>query len=409
MTRQIELITSIRYSNIMADKVIQQSFDVRFTYPVVFTRDMWSGENTSVRHVIGPACQGHPHPLMLIFIDSNVKSAIPDIEQRIAHYFSIRLPGLELSGKPVIVPGGEIIKSDRQWHDMLLDRMAESRIDRHSFVMIVGGGAVLDAVGYAASLVHRGVRTIRVPTTVLSQNDGGIGVKTAINDAFGKNFLGTFAPPFAVINDINYLTFLPDDEWRAGIAEAFKVAIIKDADFFRWLCSNSGDLATRNLEAMNDLVYRCASLHLKHIQSGGDPFEMGRARPLDFGHWSAHELEIMSDYSIGHGQAVAIGIMIDSLYAAHRQQLPTSAVDELYRALATCGFKLWHDLLGACDDAGRLKVFHGLDRFREHLGGQLSITLPDGIGNMNQASEISEALMSSVISELHDRQVVQTF
>ena len=111
----------------------------------------------------------------------------------------------------------------------------EYGIDRHAYVLAVGGGALLDMVGYAAATAHRGVRLVRVPTTVLSQNDSGIGVKNSVN-AFGKkNFLGTFAPPFAVFNDFTFLTTLSDRDWRAGISEAIKVALLKDATFFAFL------------------------------------------------------------------------------------------------------------------------------------------------------------------------------
>src|SRR5207247_5778183 len=117
---------------------------------------------------------------------------------------------------------------------VLKDRSGRA-IDRQSYALAIGGGAVLDAVGFAAAIFHRGVRHIRCPTTVLAQSDSGVGVKNAIN-AFGlKNLLGTFAPPFAVINDQTFLDVLPERDKRAGMAEAVKVALIRDGAFFDWI------------------------------------------------------------------------------------------------------------------------------------------------------------------------------
>jgi 3-dehydroquinate synthase len=256
------------------------------------------------------------------------------------------------------------------------------RLDRHAFVLIAGGGALLDAVGFAASLVHRGLRVVRIPTTALAQCDGGVGVKTGINFAGGKNALGTFAPPFAVINDFQFLPTLADREWRGGIAEAFKVAIIRDREFFDFLCENTAAFRERQHGPMRRLVQRCAELHLEHIRTGGDPFEMGRARPLDFGHWAAHKLELLSGFRIGHGDAVAAGVALDSAYAALGGWISGEDSLRIRRALAESGFPLWHPEM---EDPSLLD---GLREFREHLGGELCVTFPDGIGRRREESQM---------------------
>src|SRR4029079_4140447 len=123
-------------------------------------------------------------------------------------------------------------------------------LDRHAFVMAVGGGALLDLVGYAAATTHRGGRLLRVPTTVLAQNDSGVGVKNGVN-AFGvKNLVGTFAPPFAVINDLRFLQTLEPRERVAGMAEAVKVALVRDASFFEWMEAEAAGLAAFQAEAV---------------------------------------------------------------------------------------------------------------------------------------------------------------
>src|SRR5207249_4231810 len=130
-----------------------------------------------------------------------------------------------------------------------------------------------------------------------------------------KNFIGTFAPPWAVINDFQLLSSLSERDKRAGYVEAVKVALIRDKDFFEALEQDVDALRNFEPEAMQRLIYRCAELHLEHIATSGDPFEFGSARPLDFGHWAAHKLEQLSDYRIRHGEAVAIGIALDTIYS----------------------------------------------------------------------------------------------
>ncbi|HMO50220.1 MAG TPA: 3-dehydroquinate synthase [Kiritimatiellia bacterium] len=379
---------------------IVQDITIRYRYPVVFTRDVFAPENAALAEILAPEVARHPHPRMLVIVEDAVSEAHPALLYRLACYLRAVAPNIDLVGSPRGIRGGEALKSDRARIDELIRGMAEASLDRHSFVMAIGGGAVLDAVGFAASLLHRGVRMIRLPTTVLSQNDGGVGVKTAINDPCGKNLLGTFAPPFAVLNDLNFLASLPDAEWRAGIAEAFKVAMIKDTAFFDWLDREADTLAARDAAAMERLVVRCAELHLTHIREGGDPFEMGRARPLDFGHWSAHHVEAQTGYQVGHGAAVAIGVALDSLYAVRRGWLPEADAHRLILALRRTGFTLWHEALERRDPRGRLVLFNGLERFREHLGGILCITVPQGVGHCMEISEIDEALMEEALGAL---------
>jgi len=387
-------------------KIINQKFSVTYEYPVVFTRNVFSMENTTLRDLLKAHIECHPKPSLLIYIDEGVLVNHPELSEGIVRYLHHQLPRLHMVVSPVVIPGGEIIKSDRAQLKQMRQLMADVRLDRHSYVMAIGGGAMLDAVGFTASLIHRGVRMIRLPTTVLAQNDAGVGVKTAINDPSGKNFLGTFAPPFAVINDLDFLNSLPDEDWRGGIAEAFKVALIKDRDFFAWLCDSAGLLAERSESAMEHLVFRCAELHLEHIRSGGDPFEMGEARPLDFGHWSAHQLEASSNYQVKHGHAVAVGILLDAVYAELSGWLSRCESDALLHGLQRAGLPLWHDHLEAKDDSGKLVILGGLERFREHLGGRLCITMPVGVGTSREVSTMDESRIVRAISELKERSVV---
>lgn len=372
-----------------------QRLRVPFEYPVWFTRDIFSNANPLLARTMDRMKEGRRHRA-LVCVDSGLLRAIPELPARIAGYFRTHSARIELAGPVVRVRGGERAKHDLAYVKRILTAINEHHLCRHSYVILVGGGSVLDAAGFAASVAHRGLRVVRLPTTVVAQNDVGVGVKTGI-DLFGvKNFMGTFAPPFAVINDFDFLRNLPRREWISGAAEAFKVALIKDVTFFRYLCLNAAALRHRDEAVMETVVRRCAALHLRHIRAGGDPFETGSARPLDFGHWSAHHLEVLSGYRILHGEAVSIGIALDSYYAWRKGLISRSALDSLLDALATCRLPVYHPVLER-RKAGRLAVLDGLDRFREHLGGELTITLPHPPGRLVQTGKMEPHIIAEGI------------
>ncbi|HSA79279.1 MAG TPA: 3-dehydroquinate synthase, partial [Geminicoccaceae bacterium] len=275
--------------------------------------------------------------------------------------------------------------------------------DRHSYVIAIGGGALLDAVGLAAATIHRGVRLIRVPTTVLSQDDSGVGVKNGVNLFGVKNFCGTFAPPFAVLNDLDLLTPLAQRDKIAGMAEAVKVALIRDGAFFAWLERHADELITFQRRTLAQMIRRCAELHMRQIAQGGDPFETGSARPLDYGHWSAHKLESLTKHHVRHGEAVAIGIALDARYSVLAGLLAEGQDGRIFALLEHLGFRLWHPALEARRPDGTLALFKGLREFREHLGGELTVTLLEDIGRGIEVHEIDETRMLEAMNWLKER------
>src|SRR6266849_2117654 len=388
-------------SNTISD-VRVQTFNIAYEYPVVFTRDAFSSGNRSLIDVLARRESGKVHRCG-IFVDEGVLSAIPDLTDRIADYASFHAKHLKIIGEPVAVPGGERCKNDPNTVPRLLAKFSELAIDRHSFVIAIGGGAVLDAVGYAAAIFHRGVRHIRFPTTVLAQDDSGVGVKNAVN-LFGlKNLIGTFAPPWAIINDSAFVDVLPPREKRAGMAEAVKVALIRDGKFFEWLEAHSDALARFSRPHLDHLIKGSAELHMRQIRLGGDPFEMGSARPLDFGHWSAHKLEQLTKNQLNHGEAVAIGIALDTRYSVLSGHLAAGEDDRVVRLLQRLGFDLWHDKLRQCDSRGLPVVLKGLADFREHLGGELTITLLAEVGRGVEVHEMDERIVRNCIDWLEQR------
>jgi 3-dehydroquinate synthase len=340
---------------------------------------------------------------MHLVVERAVAAAWPDLAAAARAYADRHADRLELVAAPDVVEGGEAAKSDPSGLGRLQARLHALRLDRQAVVCLVGGGALLDVAGYAAATVHRGLRVVRLPTTVLAQADSGVGVKNGIN-AFGvKNFLGTFAPPFAVLNDARFLETLPRRDTIAGMAEAVKVGLIRDGEFFGWIEARAGDLAACRPGPLAELIRRSAQLHLDHIAGAGDPFELGSARPLDFGHWAAHKLESLSGNRLRHGEAVAVGIALDTTYSAHAGLLPPADVGRVLALLERLGFRLWDEALEAGGE--RPAVLDGLAEFREHLGGELTITLLAGIGRGVEVHDVREDLVLAALRALRRRRL----
>ena len=371
--------------------------DLSFLHRLRFTRDVFDPANPTLTEVFDAADRAPSR--CVAFVDRGVAEAWPDLPDRIAAYAHGHRERISLVGDVSIVTGGEAAKNDRDVFERTIEVIHGAGICRQSFVLVIGGGAVLDAVGFGAAVAHRGVRLIRVPTTTLSQGDGGLGVKNGIN-AFGKkNFLGSFAVPWAVLNDWHFLDTLGATDWRAGFSEAVKVGLIKDIDLFERVAELAPRIAVRDRAAAEPVIRRSAELHLEHIVSGGDPFEVTESRPLDFGHWSAHKLEQMSDFAVSHGDAVAIGVALDVVYSVRRGWLRPADADRILACLRDLGFALHHP---AMDDTETLLA--GLDEFREHLGGRLTIMLLHGIGHPVEVHEMDRAVVRDAVAELAERE-----
>lgn len=386
-----------------AGDLVWQRFSVPFEFPVAFTEGLFDPANPTLIDSLAYREPEKRHRC-LVFIDDGVLAVRPDLPQRIEAYVTAHAARIELVAPPEGVAGGERIKTELTHLEHLQDRIHETRIDRHSYVIVVGGGAVLDAVGLAAATAHRGVRLVRIPTTVLSQNDSGVGVKTAVNLKGVKNYVGAFAPPWAVLNDYDFIRALPPRERIAGVAEAVKVALIRDPVFFEWLEANAGALAAFDEAAERYMIRRCAALHMRQIGQGGDPFEMGSARPLDFGHWAAHKLEALTRHRLRHGEAVAIGVALDARYSVLTGLLEPGEDERVATLLEHLGFRIWHPALERTDAEGRNAVLAGLDEFREHLGGELTITLLSSLGVGIEVHEMDAALVAEASSWLRARE-----
>ncbi|MDF2866738.1 MAG: 3-dehydroquinate synthase [Gammaproteobacteria bacterium] len=376
-------------------EAIKSSFPVYFNYQVQFTHGLFDKKNPLFVEIVQQASK-QPSKLLWV-IEQEVANSQPELTAAMDAYCQHHQ--LQQCGKPLVIGGGEAIKNDSSLLKSIYQAINEHGICRHSYIVAVGGGALLDMVGFAAATAHRGIRLIRVPTTVLAQADSGVGVKNAINYFDKKNFLGCFAPPYAVLNDFNFLISLPQRDWRAGMAEAVKVALIKDAEFFYYIQQQAQALTQRSMPAMQHLVRRCAALHAAHISGSGDPFEFGSSRPLDFGHWAAHKLEHLTAHRLRHGEAVAIGLALDSTYSYLAGYLAQNDWQQILATLQDLGFTLYVPELSQQLDKLEhpLNIFRGLREFQEHLGGELTIMLLEKIGQGKEVHTVDIALFQQAI------------
>lgn len=377
------------------DRQIEKTFNVPFRHRLLFTRGVFNPENQLLADLLHAYRPGVSVKTLFV-LDSGVQKAHPGLENDIQTYCG-KYPEQMKCADVLVVPGGESAKNSEGPTNRVLKAIETHGICRHSVVVAIGGGAVIDMAGYAAAIAHRGVQLIRIPTTVLAQNDAAVGVKNGINFYGKKNFLGTFAVPQAIINDRDFLETLEDRDWIAGSAEAVKVALIKDAPFFEFLEREAQALRRRDPGPMQELIFRCAELHMEHIAGGGDPFEAGSSRPLDFGHWSAHKLEHLTGYGLRHGEAVALGMALDVRYSHRLGMLEPRETQRILDLLTNLGFDLHLPDLGP---DGSQNLLQGLEEFREHLGGVLTITLLEGIGRKRDVHEIDRDIMAAAIAEM---------
>ncbi|MET7256520.1 3-dehydroquinate synthase [Dyadobacter fermentans] len=383
-------------------QTIKQRFQVEYNYAVFFTQRLFDTQNPLLKEFFQAYTEQGFQRKALVIVDEGFEQTQPELKNQIRAYFAQNVKHIQLASEIIVVPGGEACKNDPSQFDKLVEAVDVFGIDRHSFVIGIGGGAVLDLVGYAAAVSHRGIKLIRIPTTVLAQNDSGVGVKNSINFHGKKNFLGTFAPPVAVFNDLTFLRTLDDRDWRGGLAEAVKVALIKDQAFFEWIEEHATALANRDEEAMAYLIHRCAEMHTDHI-AGGDPFEFGSSRPLDFGHWAAHKLEFLTNFEVRHGEAVAIGIALDCVYANKIGMLAESDLHRIIDVLTKVGFELYHSKLAEND---KINLRNGLQEFREHLGGRLTIMLLEKIGKGVEVHELDADIIAQSVDYLESSKII---
>ncbi|WP_435015327.1 3-dehydroquinate synthase [Tundrisphaera sp. TA3] len=374
---------------------LEAPFAVTFRHQLLFTSDvLGEGEESRALTDLLEPSEGRQARVLFV-VDDRVASARPDLVARLDALAASRPDRFAPAAPARVVPGGEAIKNHPHHLEEMLRALNDCGLDRRGYVVVIGGGAVLDAVGFAAAVAHRGIRLIRLPTTTLAQADSGVGVKNAVNFFGKKNWLGSFAVPWAVINDAALLETLPNRDFIAGFSEAVKVTLLKSPSGFDRLCREARDIRRREPVATRAAIRESVRMHLDHITRGGDPFEALEARPLDFGHWSAHRLEPLSQFAIRHGEAVAIGVAIDTVYSSLALGLPGADAERVLCCLSDLGFTLSDPLLGDPD-----ALFDGLEEFRQHLGGRLTLTMLRAVGDPVDVHEVDRDRMRQAIDHV---------
>jgi 3-dehydroquinate synthase len=382
--------------------IVSFPITVRHEHRLIFTRDVFAEDNPVLADVLTPR-EPDESVSALVFWDGGLETAFPGIGERIRRWFAARTDRMRLAAPPISVPGGEAVKNDFRQLEQVWAALNAAGMCRHSYIIAVGGGAVLDMVGFAAATAHRGIPLVRVPTTSLSQGDGGVGVKSGVNFFGKKNWLGAFGVPHAIINDVTFLHGQPLRDRRAGLIEAVKVALIRDAAFFEFIAARVEALAKCEDAPFEAVIRESARQHVEHIATAGDPFERGSARPLDFGHWAAHKLEQMSAFHFSHGESVAIGMALDLIYARRSGLLPEPMAERILGVLQGLGFTLYTPVLEERAADGRRSVVKGLDEFREHMGGRLTIPMIRAPGERVDLHAIDAAVVEAALGELKSR------
>ncbi len=388
----------------LAGSCIDKSFSVPFRHRVWFCDDVFDGSETGCVSSILKECfadfdsdatpDTDPAKVQ-IWIDDQIADANPQWVDSLQQAIGA-MGHLRLVGPAERIVGGEECKIDEAISEQILERINDDGLDRRSYIVAVGGGAVLDAVGFAAAIAHRGIRLVRFPSTTLSQGDSGVGVKNAVNSFGKKNWKGTFSVPWGVVNDYALLRSLPDGDFVSGFSEAVKVSLLKSTEGFVSISESAAAIAAREEAVCRAVIEQSAELHLLHITEGGDPFELLEARPLDFGHWSAHKLEAVSGYSVCHGRAVSIGLAIDVLYSVRRTGFQLTDAARVIECLLQLGLPVWNELL----DSNQSEILGGLEEFRQHLGGRLTVTMLADVGHPVNVHQIDHEIVSEAIEVL---------
>lgn len=275
--------------------------------------------------------------------------------------------------KTVILPSGEEQKNLNNWQ-RLIEALVDLRAQRDATVVALGGGVVGDMAGFAAASYMRGIRLIQVPTTLLAQVDAAVGGKTGVNLAAGKNLVGAFHAPAAVVVDVDTLNTLDEREYRAGLAEVVKYGAIRDPDFFVWLEQEADALARRLPDALMEAVRRSVSNKAEVVAA--DERESGARALLNFGHTFGHALETATEYRrYRHGEAVAIGMSLAARLSELLSLAPVGSAARLNTLLARMGLETQ---LAPEQDREQLLELMRLDK--KNQAEQIRLVLLEGIG-----------------------------
>lgn len=293
-----------------------------------------------------------------------------------------------------LVDPGEAGKS-LQTAYRLIDWLAQIGLARRDVLVAVGGGALLDTVGWVASAYMRGVPYVNVPTTLLAQVDAGIGGKVGVDHASAKNLVGAFYQPRAVISCLTYLNTLDTRHLRSGLAEVVKKAVIASPELFAFLTDNAVDLVAGQGQALDTLVRSASAIKCELVSR--DPYERDLRRPLNFGHTIGHAVETVTGYGpVLHGEAVAFGMAAAVRIARARTMIAAETAGQVIGLLTTLNLPVHLDELPAVPETSA--VLAALDKIRQIRDGGLRFVLPIELGETVIADDVTDEEILSAIS-----------
>ena len=292
-----------------------------FSYPVEFAEDVF-GESDVLAKVL-KSVTGSDEPKVLIVADMNVVQRIEGLGSKIGRY--VQEHGIRLAGSPVVIAGGEKVKTDNLQSALkIVSEMLSAKLGRNDVVLAIGGGTILDVAGYAAAQVRGGTKIVRLPTTPAAMMDAAFAGYAAVNSATVKDALRVPSVPAAVVIDTGFAASVLDGVWRGGMGEAVRLAVASDAALFRKLEALAEAYRNREMSALGEIVRAVCGTR-------------GKKGGTDFAQWAALRLESMSGYKLPHGYAVAIALCVDLGYAVEKGLLKATDRQRIVDLLAACG------------------------------------------------------------------------
>ena len=352
-------------------------------YPVVFTKDVFAEENDDLAKTLR-AATGIEHPKVLLVADMNVVHHTEGLGTKIGRY--IQEHGIELAASPVVISGSEKAKGDNLQSAMRVASAAiEARVGVNDVMLVLGGGSMIDIAGWAASQVRGGMRLVRMPTTVAAMADAAYSPCASLDICGVKDSMRVMSIPDAVVVDTGFATTILDGVWRAGFAEAVRLALVSDAGLLKRLSELAAPFRERDFDAMDEAVRKTVELR----RSKG---------ATTFGLWAALRLESMSGYRLPHGYAVAFGVVIDAAYAQLRGLITEDEKNLVRDLLLDCG------AMDCAFHSRRLleqseSLLRGLDSWRLSTGSE-AIVLPKGLGDSTIEENPDRATMKEAINML---------
>jgi 3-dehydroquinate synthase len=290
-----------------------------------------------------------------------------------------------------VLPGGEEQKTLGNVA-LIIDALVAARLNRDGMVLALGGGVIGDVAGFAAASYQRGIPIVQLPTTLLAQVDSSVGGKTGVNHPGGKNLIGAFHQPSAVITDTDTLSTLPDRQLRAGFTEIVKAALVADAEFFAWLEANAMRLLARDADALEEAIRRACAIKAAIVAE--DERERGRRALLNLGHTFGHAIEAGAGYGrVLHGEAVAAGLVLAAELSARIGRLAGGDVIRVRELLLSAGLPVDPPRLGRA----RMLELMGMDK--KVKDGELRLVLLDGIGQATVTAEYPRAALEALLEE----------